>query len=150
MKPGPTLNAQWTAEGGYVTARQLLKEFPGEYTAIFAGNDLIAQGALLALHESKIRVPEEISIIGFDGMEEAQYFYPPLSTVTLDFGVLGNECLETLLQVINGTTDQNIRKVSRPRLLVRQSTAAPPSAKKERRKIPPANGPAATDRRQTQ
>jgi DNA-binding LacI/PurR family transcriptional regulator len=68
LQPGPCLESAWTADGGYEATKKLLDFSYGKFTVIFAANDLIALGALLALHERGIEVPKEISVVGFDGM----------------------------------------------------------------------------------
>lgn len=125
LKPGPCLQTEWTAEGGYDSTRKLLARSFGKFSAIFAANDLVALGSLLALHEHGIKVPDEISIIGFDGMPEAAFFYPPLSTVVVDFDVLARESLQSLFAAIQRSEDQTMQKIWVPKLMPRKSTSAP-------------------------
>jgi DNA-binding LacI/PurR family transcriptional regulator len=80
---------------------------------------------MLALHESGIRVPEEVSVIGFDGMPESQFFYPALSTVAVDFDLLGKESLQSLFTAIQRSKKEPRRKVGIPKLVQRKSTAGP-------------------------
>ena len=77
------LPADWCAASGY-RCGQMLARMP-EVTAVFAANDHLALGVLRALHERGRRVPEEISVVGFDDVPEAAYFIPPLTTVRPDF-----------------------------------------------------------------
>jgi DNA-binding LacI/PurR family transcriptional regulator len=125
LRPGPCLETSWTAEGGYEATKRLVQRSFARFSAIFAANDLIALGALLALHESGIRVPEEVSVIGFDGMPESQFFYPALSTVAVDFDLLGKESLQSLFAAIQRSKKEPIRKVGIPKLVQRQSTGEP-------------------------
>jgi DNA-binding LacI/PurR family transcriptional regulator len=75
------------------------------------------------LHERGIGVPDEISVIGFDGMPEAQFFYPSLSTVAIDFEVLAKESLQSLFAAIQRSKDEPIHKIGVPTLIQRASTA---------------------------
>jgi DNA-binding LacI/PurR family transcriptional regulator len=125
LKPGPCLETGWTADGGYEATKRLIQRSFNQFSAIFAANDLIALGSLLALHESGIRVPDEISVIGFDGMPESQFFYPALSTVAIDFDVLAKESLQSLFAAIQRSKNEPIKKIGIPELVRRKSTAAP-------------------------
>jgi DNA-binding LacI/PurR family transcriptional regulator len=80
---------------------------------------------MLALHENGIRVPEEVSVIGFDGMPESQFFHPALSTVAVDFDVLARESLQSLFAAIQQSKKEPIRKTGIPKLVQRMSTAGP-------------------------
>jgi DNA-binding LacI/PurR family transcriptional regulator len=126
LKPGPCLQTSWTAEGGYEATRRLIQRSSRRFSAIFAANDLIALGSMLALHERGIRVPEDVSVVGFDGMPEAQFFYPSLSTVIIDFDVLAKESLQSLFAAIQGSNREPIKKVGIPKLIQRKSTGPPP------------------------
>jgi DNA-binding LacI/PurR family transcriptional regulator len=123
LKPGPCLQTAWTAEGGYEATKRLIDRSYRRFSALFAANDLIALGSLLALHERGIGVPDEISVIGFDGMPEAQFFYPSLSTVAIDFEVLAKESLQSLFAAIQRSKDEPIHKIGVPTLIQRASTA---------------------------
>jgi DNA-binding LacI/PurR family transcriptional regulator len=70
-------------------------------TAIFAANDLMAIGALKAFTQLKVRVPEDISIIGFDNIPFSDCTYPPLTTIAQPTYLIGQKAVETLLKMIN-------------------------------------------------
>lgn len=125
LEPGPSLQTSWTAEGGYEATKRLIQKSFGRFSAIFAANDLIALGAMLALHEQGIRVPEEISVVGFDGMPEAQFFYPSLTTVVIDFDFLAKESLHSLFAAIQRSKNEPIHKIGFPKLIQRKSTGSP-------------------------
>jgi Transcriptional regulators len=93
-------------------------------TAIFAGNDQMALGLLRALHEAGLRVPEDVSVVGFDDLPESGYFAPPLTTVRQDFRELGQRTMALVLRVLAGELDASVPLVE-PVLVVRSSTAAP-------------------------
>lgn len=125
LQPGPARDTPWTPDGGYDATRELIKTSAGKFTAIFAANDLIAMGALLALHEAGIEVPREVSVVGFDNMPEGRFFHPPLTTATSDFDVMARESLDILFARIRGTPNAVLRRVFRPEMLIRESTAPP-------------------------
>ena len=128
LDPGPSRGTPWTPEGGYEATKELIKTSAGKFTAIFAANDLIAMGALLALHEAGIEVPAEISVVGFDNMPEGRFFHPPLTTATADFNVMARESLDILFARIRGTPGAVLRRAFRPELMIRKSTAPARSA----------------------
>jgi LacI family transcriptional regulator len=93
-------------------------------TAIFAANDAMAIGALSALRESGVRVPEEMAVAGFDDIPLARYMDPPLSSVHVPICELGSRAVEMLL---HGVTHKNDHARRRERvsteLVIRRSTA---------------------------
>jgi LacI family transcriptional regulator len=78
-----------------------LKNSDNQPTAIFAANDLMAIGALKAFAQLKVRVPEDISIIGFDNISFSDCTYPPLTTIAQPTYLMGQKAVETLLKVID-------------------------------------------------
>ncbi len=116
----------WTARAGYAQGRRLARD--PSVTAIFCASDQIALGVLRALHEAGRRVPDEVSVVGFDDMPDAGYFLPPLTTVRQDFAELGRRSLDMLLArlVAAGPQAAPERVLLIPRLVVRGSTAPPP------------------------
>ena len=71
-----------------------------DVTAIFVANDQMALGVLSALHEAGRRVPEDVSVVGFDGSPQGEFFNPPLTTVRQNYAELGRRSLELLLTEI--------------------------------------------------
>lgn len=84
LTPPTPLVTEWSRQGG-VEAVRLLLAAPERPTAIFAGSDLIAVGALQALHEAGLRVPEDVAVVSFDGTAESEYAWPPLTAVRQPF-----------------------------------------------------------------
>lgn len=124
LTPMMSIEGDWSAQSGYEAAHRLLKADPG-FTALVVGNDQMALGALYALNEYNLRVPEDISVVGFDDIPEATFFRPPLTTVKQDFNQLGEIGVKYLLELIH-TPDTPIKQhVILPKLVVRESTAAP-------------------------
>jgi DNA-binding LacI/PurR family transcriptional regulator len=116
-------SGDWSAVSGY-QAGQVLARDP-QVTAIFAANDQMAQGALLALHEAGRRVPEDVSVVGFDGAPDGAYLVPPLTSVRPDFAEAGQRCLTMMLELLSGAAPQ-ARTIIPTDLVVRRSSAPPP------------------------
>lgn len=91
--------SDWTAEAGYEAARRLLKR-RSDLTALFCANDLLAIGALSALAELGRRVPEEVSVMGFDDTELARHASPPLSTMRIHSRDMARAAARRLLERI--------------------------------------------------
>ncbi|MEO7123779.1 MAG: LacI family DNA-binding transcriptional regulator [Lacisediminihabitans sp.] len=112
----------WSPASGYRYGLSL--SLPLDFTAIFVGNDQMSLGVIHALATRGVRVPDEVSIIGFDDIPEAEHFSPPLTTMRQDFGVLGGEIMAGVLEVLKDE-DAHEHTKSVPQLIVRESTATP-------------------------
>jgi DNA-binding LacI/PurR family transcriptional regulator len=115
-------------ELGYQVTKNLLDS--GEpFTALFAFNDISAIGAIQALRETGRRIPEDVSVVGFDDIQSAAFQNPALTTVRQPLRQMGMIAAETLLQRINGPAHAPYPKelMVEPELIVRASTA--PAAK---------------------
>ncbi|MFF3936694.1 LacI family DNA-binding transcriptional regulator [Streptomyces phaeofaciens] len=99
--PAPLIG-DWSADSGYDLGRELAKD--PTVTAIFVSNDQMALGVLRALHEAGRRVPEDVSVVGYDDIPEAAHFLPPLTTVRTDFTDIGTRSLHVLLRRIDDTS----------------------------------------------
>jgi LacI family transcriptional regulator len=86
--------------GGFAMTERLLKEHPG-VTAIFAGNDAIALGCARALYAAGIRIPDDMSLIGFDDIEQASIMHPPLTTISQPIYEIGRAAVEILIDQFN-------------------------------------------------
>ena len=91
----------FTESGGYRAAAEILALDPRP-TAIFAANDSMAIGALSALREAGVRVPEDVAVVGFDDIPIARYMSPPLTTVHVAINELGERATRMLLQAVDG------------------------------------------------
>ncbi|MDE2275772.1 MAG: substrate-binding domain-containing protein, partial [Burkholderiales bacterium] len=96
------------------------------FSAIFAANDQMAFGAALALHRRGLRVPEDVSLVGFDDLASAVYASPPLSTVQQPGYDIGRLAAQSMLQLLAGTQPDAV--LPAPRLIVRESSSAPGAA----------------------
>jgi DNA-binding LacI/PurR family transcriptional regulator len=121
----PVLAGDWSARAGYELALRLARV--RDVTAVFIANDQMALGVVRALHEAGRRIPEDISIVGFDDIPEAAYFTPPLTTVRQHFNEVGRRALLTLLAQLEHGIRSGTRETIPPELVVRAS-AAPPRA----------------------
>jgi DNA-binding LacI/PurR family transcriptional regulator len=99
---------------------------PRGFTAVFAGNDQLALGVLHAFTERGVRVPQDISVVGFDDIPEAAHFTPPLTTVRQDFAALGRDIMATLVEILRDE-EPVITPHTAATLVVRASTAPPRS-----------------------
>ena len=96
-------------------------------TAVFAANDQTALGVVRALLDAGRRVPEDVSVVGFDDTPESGLFVPPLTTIRQDFGEVGRYCVALLRDMMDGIErDGHIVPVE---LIVRKSTSAPRAAR---------------------
>lgn len=119
------LRGDWTARSGYEQGRRLAAD--PAVTAVLCGNDEMAAGLFRALHEQGRRIPDDVSVIGFDDIPLAEFLWPPLTTVQQDFHMIGNRLVELLLrQIRDRTTLADARIVVPTRLIARASTAPPP------------------------
>ena len=115
-----TAPGDWTPRSGYELTRELLASGPPQ--ALFAANDMMAIGALHALHEQGLRVPEDIAVVGFDDTDCAAYLTPSLTTVSQPFAELGRLALHRLLELLEDPEDPGPPPPLSPRLVVRRST----------------------------
>jgi DNA-binding LacI/PurR family transcriptional regulator len=115
------VEGNWTTPGGYQATRRLLEQ-GHTFSALIAANDNMALGALSALHQHGLRVPDDVSVVGFDDIPEAAYFIPPLSTVRHDFIQLGASGFEYLLQLMDDPQTPIVQKVIAPKLILRESS----------------------------
>jgi DNA-binding LacI/PurR family transcriptional regulator len=121
----PIRLGDWTAESGYRIGTELAAR--DDVTAIFAANDQMALGVLLALHEAGRGVPTEVSVVGYDDVPESACFIPPLTTIHQDFEEIGRRCVGLLLDQIGAGPEAEPAVISvAPRLVVRSSTGPPP------------------------
>jgi DNA-binding LacI/PurR family transcriptional regulator len=115
----------WSAAAGYEVGRKIADH--RGITAVFVANDQMSLGVMYALHEAGLRVPEDISIVGFDDIPEAAFFRPALTTVRLDFDAVGRACVEILMNLMRGEPPNTATRPV-PELVIR-SSAAPPRSK---------------------
>ncbi|MEU1079539.1 LacI family DNA-binding transcriptional regulator [Streptomyces sp. NPDC005908] len=121
----PLVRGDWSAESGYRAGLDLAAR--EECTAVFAANDQMALGLLRALHEHGRRVPEDVSVVGFDDIPEASSFLPPLTTLHQDFAEVGRLCVQAVLRKMRQEGPERGTTLVPARLVHRASTAPPPA-----------------------
>jgi LacI family transcriptional regulator len=115
------LESDFTSTGGYQAAARLLEQQPP--SAIFAANDMIGIGVLRAAAERNVRVPSELSVIGFDDIQMSRYVYPALTTVGQSILQLGEMAAEVLLRRIATPGLATDQRIVTPSIVLRESTA---------------------------
>lgn len=114
----------WSAESGYRAGQRIALD--RSITSVFCANDDMAFGLLRALHEAGRRVPADVSVVGFDGIELTEFSWPPLTTVRQDFQAAGHELVRLVLEQIQSRPSElNERVVVPAQLIVRRTTAPP-------------------------
>ena len=115
----------WSAHDGEAGLRELLKKSP-HIDAVFASNDQMALGALKAAREMGIQVPEQLGIVGFDDIPEAEYFYPTLTTIRQNAKALGAMAVDQMCSIIRAWRKGEEYATDviwiKPRLIIRNSS----------------------------
>lgn len=114
-------STDWSPNSGYEAGKTLAVD--PKVTAVLVANDSMAIGLMKAFEEANLRIPQDVSVVGFDDIAESNFTMPSLTTVQLDFARLGRIAFERLLQLMNGEDLPPAPFIS-PRLIVRDSTAA--------------------------
>jgi len=110
---------------GYTVTKELLaRKVP--FTALVAYNDISAVGAIRAIKETGLRVPEDISVVGFDDIREAAYHLPSLTTVRQPMRKMGAMAAEALIERIEGRNGHEAGILVKPELIIRESTGPVP------------------------
>lgn len=121
LEPSRCFEGDWTPGWAYQMGLRLFTEgIPG---AIFAASDHMALGLFRAFAENGVRVPADVSVVGFDDIEGADYFYPPLTTIRQDFTALARRSIDLLLRAVEGR-DTDLTPLAEV-LVIRDSTAPP-------------------------
>lgn len=120
--PEPLRCDDWSAGAGYRAAQAVAAD--PDVTAVLASNDQMALGVYRAIAEAGRRIPEDVSVVGFDDSPEAPYYLPALTSVRLDFADAGRVTLRRLLAEL-GVAPQGSLAPPVPELVVRESTAPP-------------------------
>lgn len=118
---------EMTAMAGYEATKDFIKDCKKMPTAFFVGTDTIATGVLKALYENNIKVPEDVSIIGFNDLIASQYTVPPLSTVRVHIEHLAGASVDLILEKINKNRTYCKKVIIPSELVIRESTMKPKS-----------------------
>ncbi len=122
---GLVSHSLFAVEGGQAAAHHLLG---CGVTAIVCGSDLMALGAIRTIRQRGLRVPEDVSVVGYDDSRLIAFTDPPLTTVRQAVSAMGTAAVQALIDGINGTPAPRDEFVFRPELVVRSSTGPVPSA----------------------
>jgi DNA-binding LacI/PurR family transcriptional regulator len=122
----PIIDGDWSAWSGYAAARDL----PDDVTAVFAANDDMAIGLIRALLEAGKRVPEDVSVVGFDDTPISAYVTPPLTTVRQPFDAVARDGLRLFLHAIEHPRAGDLDPEAPPIDLVVRASTAPPRFRK--------------------
>jgi DNA-binding LacI/PurR family transcriptional regulator len=121
LVPGELFEGDWTPASGYRLGRELTRR--SSSTAVFVANDQMAIGVMHAFAEAGVRVPDDVSIVGFDDIPESGYLNPALTTVKQDFHVLGQRAIELVTKTLEGAPAS--MPLLAPEIIIRASTAPP-------------------------
>lgn len=121
LLPELVVDADFTDPGGYAAMQQLLQCKPD---AVFAASDTMAIGAVRAIHEQGLRVPEDIAVVGFDDIPMASRITPPLTTVRQPISRIGAIAADTLIDLIVNPSDRPQHIILPTELVIRESCGA--------------------------
>ena len=130
MDDGLVAHAAFTVGGGRAALRELLAN-PGDAhpTAVICSSDLMAIGAMQEADAQGLRVPDDVSIVGFDGIEAASWTNPPLTTVEQPIDEIARTAVEALWSQVERPDQRQPSYVFRPRLRPGGTTAPPSSTR---------------------
>lgn len=118
----------WDAGAGYRTTLELLRSEP-TITGLYVVNVLAAVGALRAAAELGRQVPDDLSVVAYQDYPLAEYLSPPLTTIAMPFSEAGAAAVDLVIEQLEGQPARSVMIATPPRLVVRQSTAPPSSAR---------------------
>ncbi|MEU1520003.1 LacI family DNA-binding transcriptional regulator [Streptomyces sp. NPDC005811] len=121
----PVVEGDWSAASGYRAGLELAAD--GDLTAVFVANDDMAIGLIRALTEAGLRVPQDVSVVGFDDVPVAAYITPPLTTVRQPFDTVAQEGLKRLVHAIENPDADPLPPSDPPVDLVVRASTAPPA-----------------------
>jgi DNA-binding LacI/PurR family transcriptional regulator len=123
MKPFPVTSSDYRVDAGAAAVRAILSA-PKIPTVIFCGSDLIAMGAMNALEEAGVRIPEDVSIVGIDNIAFAFLARPPLTTISVPRELLGVTAFQSLEKMLKLKRHEGAEYILNTELVVRKSTAS--------------------------
>ena len=117
LEPGPVVAGDWSSASGAAAFERILAEEPG-IDAVFAGSDQMALGLLHVAHERGIRIPDQVAVVGFDGLPEAAEFTPSLTTVLQPLQEMGRRSVAELVATLSSDATTEGRTITLPTVLV--------------------------------
>ncbi|MGF1671828.1 MAG: LacI family DNA-binding transcriptional regulator [Balneolaceae bacterium] len=126
VKEDLIITGLYSQEFGYEAVKKLLA-MNQKFTALFCTSDTIAIGAILALNEEGIEIPEEVSVVGFDDLPTSKFTFPPLTTIHQPIYEKGVMAAKILINQLENCDSKIVHELLDPRLVIRKSTGpAPP------------------------
>ena len=119
LLPDMVYEGDWSADSGYKLGKDLISSGK-RFTAVFSGNDKMALGLIHALNQKSLEVPRDVSIVGFDDLEESKHYRPALTTVRQDFSEFGSRAIAMLQSQIVGEEKPKFEELN-PELVLRNS-----------------------------
>jgi LacI family transcriptional regulator, galactose operon repressor len=113
----------FTPESGYIQMKNMLASQSHLPTAAFIASDVVAAGAVAAIHEKGLRIPEDIAIVGFDDVPLARYMSPPLTTIQIPIRAMAQLAFSMIMQLINNQPPEEKHIFLETRLIVRKSSS---------------------------
>jgi len=120
----------FSVEGGAAAMRRLL-ERKARFTAVFASNDAMAIGAVQALRLAGLKIPDDVSVVGFDAIPFVQWMDPPLTTISVPMAEIGRSGARRLVALIDGKPDAGRKVNVHPTLLVELGSTGPPPSPRD-------------------
>lgn len=117
------VESDFTQQGGYAAMRRLLA-LPQRPTAVFVASDTMAIGALRAIHEAGLSVPDDLALVGFDDLPATAFVNPPLTTVCQPIQEMGAAATKLLIDQLEGRSHGPVQRRLAARLIVRESCGA--------------------------
>jgi LacI family transcriptional regulator len=127
VDPSLIVQGDFNYTSGFTAGTRLL-DLADPPTAVFAASDEMALGVYEAVRRNGLRVPEDLSIVGFDDLPQARWGSPPLTTVRQPLGEMGMAAVRTVLRLLNGEKLESSKVELATEVVVRESTAAPRTA----------------------
>ena len=121
LDPGLVEFADWSGDGGYAA---MLKLLPHQPTAVYVASDTMAMGALRAVTDSGLSVPEDLAVVGFDGLPASEKTSPPLTTLRQPIPQIGEALIKILLDQIDTDRREPVRELIPTELIVRESSSS--------------------------
>jgi LacI family transcriptional regulator len=124
LSPASISEGVFSVDSGYIQTVSLLHNTQRP-TAICAANDLLAIGAMRAIFEADLRIPEDISIVGYDDIPFASFIHPSLTTISQSARSIGTESAQLLLKRLRNPQETPQRIIMNPKIIIRHSTSKP-------------------------
>jgi LacI family transcriptional regulator len=121
LRPELIVEGDFTEEGGYLAMQRLLKFKPD---AVFVASDSMAYGAMRALREANLRIPEDVAVVGFDDIPNSAKTVPPLTTIRQPVHQMGSKAADMLINLVGAGTKTTQKIVMDTELVVRDSCGA--------------------------